>query len=79
MSFEEATRRNVKAMIAHGNETRTLVRSMETKIQALENTVQSYKILLEQYNKQLAALQQQFYLKGSTSYGDNNKLANKGD
>lgn len=51
-AFEETITRNVKTAVAHGNETRNIVRQLEAKVQLLEG-------LLGQYDQKLALLQTQ--------------------
>ena len=70
LASEEVTRRNVIATVEFSQETRKLVRELEQKTIHLENQLLAQKTLLEEYRSQLSKLQQQFYLKGTTSYNE---------
>ena len=61
------------------------MKTMEKKMQVvteennvLKGQVIQQKIDIDELRRQLALLQQQFYAKGTTSYGDNGGLADKG-
>lgn len=63
--FEETATKNIRAGIAHGNETRKVVRALDEKVARLENIIVAQKDLLEQFRKQVSALQQRLYANGS--------------
>jgi hypothetical protein len=67
---EEVTRRNVTAVIQHANETRKMVLELKLMVDTLQNNMLNLKKLHDQQRHQLALLQQQFYLRGTTSYAD---------
>ncbi len=70
LTSEEVTRRNVQANIDFSEETRNLVRGLEERVLHSENELQSLKSLVEEYKNQVSILQQQFYLKGTTSFNE---------
>lgn len=70
LASEETQRRNIVSMMQHGNETRKMVKELGIIIDAVQNRVIAQNEEIKELRRQLAALQQQFYLKGSTSYGD---------
>ena len=70
LASEKVQAQNIQTNIDFSNETRGLVRGLEEKVMRLENTILSFQALMDQQKKQLAALQQQFYAKGSVSYQD---------
>ena len=53
---EDATRKNIDAVIAHANETRALLRQAEDKIKTLERTVLTFENLLGQFQSQIGAI-----------------------
>lgn len=55
--FEDITRRNVLATVAHSNETRKVVRSLEEQVSRLQNIVISTGEDIKQLKIQLASLQ----------------------
>ena len=67
---EEVTRRNVQAVIQHSNETRKALLELREMFDALQGNVMNMQKLQEEQRKQLAALQQQFYARGSVSYSN---------
>jgi predicted RNase H-like nuclease (RuvC/YqgF family) len=64
-AFEETTKRNISAMIEHGNETRKLVRELEEKIQFLQNALQSREEDIKQLRIQLASIQTKLFSGGT--------------
>jgi hypothetical protein len=68
LASEEVQRKNLLSAIQHGNETRKMIRELGTIVDALQNQVITQNKTVEQLRLQLANLQQQFYLKGTTSY-----------
>lgn len=70
VAFEDATRKNVKSVIQHANDTRGIVREMEEKVKRLENNHQAALAQIAELRKQLSILQGRFYSAGTTSYAD---------
>lgn len=66
LAFEEATRKNVQAVIEHGNKTREMVQEFETKISTLQNMVVGFREELDNIKKQLALLLGKVYSKGTS-------------
>ena len=64
-ALEENTTRNVKAVVAHANLTRDVVRQLEKKVKDLDNLVRQYDKKFELLQKQIAALQTKLYSGGS--------------
>jgi len=64
-AFEETTSRNVKACVAHANETRRLLRDIEKKIQDLDNLIRSKDAEIENLKSQISKIQQKLYSGGS--------------
>ena len=65
LAFEALTTRNVKAAVAHSNDTRALVRDLQEQVKRLINTLLSREEDLKQIKIQLAALQQKIYRGGT--------------
>ena len=63
--FEETTTNNVKAILGHSNETRTLLRDVEEKIKCLENMVLTQQGLLDILRSQIASVQAKIYANGT--------------
>lgn len=63
--FEENTTTNVKATVQHSNETRKMVRTLEARIQTLENMILTQNGVIEQLKKQIAFIQQRLYAGGT--------------
>ena len=72
-SSEEATRRNVQMILDFTNETRKMMLELRELFDVLQNHVMVMKAENEEYRKQLANLQQQFYARGTVSYADGDK------
>jgi len=64
-AFEETTKRNINAMLEHGNETRKLVKELEEKIQFLQNALQSREEDVKQLRIQLASIQTKLFSGGT--------------
>jgi peptidoglycan hydrolase CwlO-like protein len=64
-SLQETTTRNVKAVVAHANETRDLVRELEEKVRHLDGLVRQYEQKFELLQKQIAVLQTKLFSGGS--------------
>ena len=64
-AFEETTTRNVQANIDFSQDTRTVVRELEEKVNNLDNLVRQYDTKFEEMTKQLAYLQAKVYSGGS--------------
>lgn len=64
--FEDVTTGNVKAVLGHANETRTMLRDVEKKVKSLENMVLTQQGLLDILRSQLANLQAKMYIGGSS-------------
>ena len=63
--FEQTATNNIKAGIAHGNETRKIVKALDEKVFRLENIIKQQHELLGQFRQQLAGVQQRLYVHGS--------------
>jgi hypothetical protein len=72
-AMEEVTRRNVESGIQFANDTRKMVLELKGMFDALQSNVMNMKTQQDQIREQLTNLQQQFYLKGTTSYADGDK------
>jgi len=70
LASEEVQRKNIMSMIQHGNESRKMIRELGIIVDALQNQVITQNNTMSQLRHQLATLQQQFYLKGTTSYNE---------
>jgi len=70
LASEEVQRKNLLTVIEFGTETRKMVKELLIMVDALQNRMMMQDKKLDQYRLQLAALQQQFYAKGTTSYND---------
>ena len=64
-AFEETTRRNITAVIEHGNETRKIVRELEEKVQFLQNAVHSRDEDIKQLRIQLVSIQTKLFSGGT--------------
>lgn len=64
-AFQEATTRNVKAVVAHTNATRDLVKELEQKVKNLDGLVRQYDQKFELLQKQIAVLQTKLFSGGS--------------
>ena len=53
---EDATRKNVSAILEHSNETRRLYRELEAKYVILERTVLTQNALIDQFRSQIGFL-----------------------
>ena len=73
LASEKVQLQNIQTVIKFSQDTRSIVRALEEEVQRLQNMVVNMQNLYEQQKKQLAALQQQFYQAGSTSYADINQ------
>ena len=67
---EEVQVRNLKSMMEFTNSTRKMVLELREVINSLQNKMIAMDTQNEERRMQLANLQQQFYLKGTTSYSD---------
>lgn len=64
-AFENVTTRNVKAAVAHSNETRKIVRELEDMVHRLEGTLREQDKKIEMYKQQITSLQAKIYREGS--------------
>ncbi len=64
-AFENTTKRNIDAMIQHGNQTRTIVRELENKVQFLQNALASREEDIKQLRIQLASIQTKLFAGGT--------------
>jgi len=67
-SFEDIVNRNLASMMAHGNETRKMVRELEEQVKRLDGNVRTLTELIEGFRTQIGHLQQKLYV-GGTSGG----------
>ena len=65
LASEETQRRNIATVIAHGNESRKMIKELGAIIDALQNQVIVQGKQLHQMKMQLAAVQQQLYTNGT--------------
>lgn len=63
--FEETTKNNVTATVAHSNKTRVLMRKLEKKVEDLDNLIRQYDKRFEEMTMQLASIQSKVYAGGS--------------
>jgi len=70
LASEEVQRKNLLTAIEHTNETRKMVLELHAIIEALQNQVIAQNKQYELMRTQLAALQQQFYSKGTVNFND---------
>ncbi len=64
-AFEDTSKRNINAMIQHGNETRKIVRELENKVTFLQNALQSREEDIKQLRIQLASIQTKLFRSGT--------------
>jgi len=64
LASEETTRRNVKAAVAHGNETRQLFRELEAKVTKLEEHIRLQNKNIDELRLQLVNVQAKVYSMG---------------
>lgn len=57
-AMEEVTTNNVKAAVAHGNETRKIARELGAKVDSLDALVRQKDIEMKEMQKQIAFLLQ---------------------
>jgi len=65
-AMEDVITNNVKAAVAHGNETRKLVRELEKKVISLDGLVRQQQEIIAGYRQQLSTIQA-IVFKGGTS------------
>lgn len=63
--FEETTTRNVKAMLQHGNDTRSLVKELEAKVKKLEENIRVFQGIIDEMRQQLSFVQAKLYSGGT--------------
>jgi len=64
-AFEETTKRNIDSVIQHGNQTRIIVRDLESKVQFLQNALASREEDIKQLRVQLASIQMKLFNGGT--------------
>lgn len=69
LASEEVQLRNVEMVVQYTKDTRKIVRELDERIIALRNIVMTQQGTIEQYQKQLALVQQRIYAGGTD--GDN--------
>lgn len=69
-AVEGATRRNVEMILTFSNDTRKMLFELRELFDSLQNHVMTQYAEIGELRGQLAALQQQFYAKGTVSYSD---------
>ena len=67
---EDAVRKNVQAILEHGNDTRRMFRDLEAKVEVLERTILTQNGLLKQYQAQIGFLNAKVLGGGPTSDPD---------
>ncbi len=65
-AFEEVTTNNVKAAVAHSNETRRLVRELEGRVQSLDDLIRNYDNTIDLLKKQITNLQIKMFSGGTS-------------
>lgn len=68
LASEEAMRRNVTAVVEHGNDTRKLVRELAEQVQTLSRVIQTQDARINALTKQVASCLQAM-VRGGTSGG----------
>ena len=76
-AIEDVMYRNVRGINERCKVLEKQDQGLTEAIQMLLGHIHSLKGDLDEMRKQLTSLQQQFYAKGTVSYGDNSELANK--
>jgi len=64
-TFEEVTTNNVRAAVAHSNETRKIVRDLEQRVIALDGLVRNYESVIETLRNQIVFLQTKVFSGGT--------------
>ena len=64
--FEDVTTNNVKATVAHCNETRKMMRVLEEKVILLEGALRQYDEKIEDLKKLVVNLQMKLYSGGTS-------------
>jgi t-SNARE complex subunit (syntaxin) len=67
--FEETTRHNVQAVVNYSEDTRKLVKELQTQIEMLQKTVLTQNGLINGFRTQLANIQTTLYAGGTTTIG----------
>lgn len=63
--FEDVTTNNVRAAVAHSNDSRKLIRELEDKVKSLDGEIRSFNSTIELMQKQIALLQAKLYAGGT--------------
>ena len=63
----EVLQKNIKSVVAHGNETRKLLREAENKVNILQGIVMTQNGQIKNMNEQINALRAKIYTGGATS------------
>lgn len=63
--FQQTSTRNIKAVIAHSNTTRDLVRELEDKVKSLDGLVRNYDQKIEMLQQQIVVLQTKLFSGGT--------------
>ena len=77
-AIEQRVFQNLSGVLEQQKTMEKLVQQQAEEIKALRGQLHSMDGTVGELRKQLSLLQQQFYAKGTTSYGDNSELVNKG-
>jgi len=64
-AFEDVTTRNVKSTIEFSNETRKIVKELESQVQLLLNELSVQKAQMDQFRIQLAGVQTKLFSGGT--------------
>ena len=65
-AMEEVTANNVRAAVAHGNETRKLFRELEAKVVSLDGLVRTQQEEIKGLKQQLSSVQAKVFRGGTT-------------
>lgn len=77
-AMEQTVFRNMKTTLDDNKDTREKVNELVELVNTLNGNQITLRGEVAELRRQLGLLQQQFYAKGTTSYGDNSELGNKG-
>jgi len=70
---ERVIRKNVESGMLFASDTRKMVKELNMMFDILQRNVMNMKAQQDQIKEQLSNLQQQFYVRGTTSYADGDK------
>ncbi len=77
-AIEERVFKNLNGVLDRMKTIESKINEIEHRLAAFKGHMIAQEDIVGELKKQLALLQQSFYAKGTTSYGDNDRLANEG-